>query len=708
MDSSETLYDIIFEISNEDRHNILISLQNSNATLTQISNILNLKLSEARRHLSRLTEVELVERNPDGSYSLTNYGKQILTQVDNIKFFTDNKEYFQTHSVNQIPHEFQSRLGDLSNSVLHQKMMSFLKEIEEVITYSTETLIIVVDELPFTIISSIENAIQRGVNIKIISKEIESSEKEKLANIFALSRVSHRVLEKPGIMLIASNLKTTVSFPDIQERFTYSGFTSKNVWALNWSKELFQKLWQQAEHKVHLTDEPLGEKNVQIIGRNDPNYDLRAVQDAVDIFDEVSLFGVFNFGSQGVTITKDCNIKGIGNDNGIPSTKIYKIGWQIPFTSEERLFLIKGKDINVTIENIHFTDFNGICVEANEGNYFSFKNNRITLETGFSRGRRHPYGDMVIGVFVGNWAEAIPGQKVFPGGVELKKNYLDFAISYRRGGYISPSNKWEDPSYHPDLREEYYIGAGFFLVLLEGKTTIDGNIIRNMNMAGITVQDCFKSATIVISNNEIISDVYGSHIHWYSAVGDAGYGIAVHSMFSLHGSESYVVNIFGNTVKISKPNYGGINVNGPFNRPFDSDIPPVKFLECSVHNNKILLENGSVGIKVGRSDNIEVYDNEVSGFVYYGIKVHGKGQPDNEIIFSENNQLSGNILSNLTIKQSDDFSVARADGVLFTFIDGVVNTGHIWLDEWTKNNVIEIIDDEKVIDEGDNNKIHYL
>ena len=273
MESSEELYDIIFEVSHEDRHKILMCLDNSNAKLTQIAKILNLKLSEARRHLSRLTKAELVLRNSDGAYSLTNFGAQILTQVENIKFFTENREYFQSHSVKQIPYEFQSRLGDLSNSSLLMNMMRFLKEIEDVIDYSTESLSIIVDEIPFTIISSIENAIKRGVKLRIISKPIESSERDKLAHIFISSKVSHRTLDTPGVMLFVSNLKTAISFPDKLNKFTFTGFISKNVWTLNWSKEIFHKLWQQTSQQDFLKDEPIGDKHILIEGQNDPVYD---------------------------------------------------------------------------------------------------------------------------------------------------------------------------------------------------------------------------------------------------------------------------------------------------------------------------------------------------------------------------------------------------------------------------------------------------
>ena len=96
MSSSEILSNLLFEISNEDRYNILLAIEPAGSNLTRVSNKLGLKLSETRRHLSRLSQVGLTKRQPDGSYILTNFGYQILAQIENIQFFTDNKEYFDT------------------------------------------------------------------------------------------------------------------------------------------------------------------------------------------------------------------------------------------------------------------------------------------------------------------------------------------------------------------------------------------------------------------------------------------------------------------------------------------------------------------------------------------------------------------------------------------------------------------------------------
>jgi hypothetical protein len=147
-------------------------------------------------------------------------------------------------------------------------------------------------------------------------------------------------------------------------------------------------------------------------------------------------------------------------------------------------------------------------------------------------------------------------------------------------------------------------------------------------------------------------------------------------------------------------NYSGINICGSFNtRSY------AKFISGTVSNNTIYLENGLVGIKVGRNDSIEVINNKISGKSYYGIKVHGKGQPGDRIIYAEDNKIQKNSLVDLEIKPPDDFSNSNADGITFAETDESSITSHIWLDSYTKNNIVSLKDSVTIIDEGENNKI---
>ena len=692
MSYQEYLYDLFFEISSQERHKILLSVMRESANLTHLSNQAGLNLPETRRHVTRLTKVGLIKRIPDGSYYITNFGKRVLEQVDTISFFLENRDYFQNHVVDKLPHEFKIRLGDLASSNFYEKMLDFLQKIEQIVTSANETLFIFVDEIPYLLIPSIIGAISRGVEIRLITKEIEAPNPE-TGKIFYSSLTQHSVTQTPDILLVFSDQMAAVAFPNLKGEIDYSGFASKDKWTLNWARALFDVKWGEAistpnEKQAH------DEAQIVIIGRDNPIMDLPAVQDAVDHYEEVVLKGVFDFGSSRVTVSKSCKISGSGRENDIPQTKVHKSGWQIPFTSDEHLFLIKGKDIEVSIENIHFTDFNGICVAAYEGGVFRFEDNRMTLETGFARGRRHPYCDMIVGLMVGDWSGPEEGVRTFPRGVEIIGNYLDFALSHLRGGYISPGNKWDRPDYHPDLHEEYYGGIGIFVFIAESKVIIKNNIVKNVNTVGINLQDSYETAWIIVEDNEITTDVYGSHVHGWI---EAGYSIAAHSIFAAKEMPGYKIDIVDNNIECNKPGYSGINICGSFNT---QDY--AKFLEGTVSGNKIHLMDGLTGIKVGRSDNITVSNNSISGRAYYGIRIHGKSTPNDRLVYSEKNIVSGNDMSSLDIKVSDEFVGQFSDGFSF---EEEGRTAHIWLDDFTKLNQVEHNISDIVIDEGKRNTI---
>jgi hypothetical protein len=163
----------------------------------------------------------------------------------------------------------------------------------------------------------------------------------------------------------------------------------------------------------------------------------------------------------------------------------------------------------------------------------------------------------------------------------------------------------------------------------------------------------------------------------------------------------FKIDISDNTIKCSKVSYSGILVAGPFNAPEGSG----KFKESYVRNNKIHLDNGFVGIKIGRNDNIDVAGNVITGNAYYGIKVHAQGDPRDAIIYANENTVKDNNMDNLTIKTSNDFSNSRVDGLVFTGSLGRSAQAHIWLDRYSRNSTVKAKAIETVIDEGEDNTI---
>ena len=59
----DIFYDVLFEISNEDRHKILIQVGDEAMNVTQLAKKFDLSLTETSRHLSRTTNAGLVKKD---------------------------------------------------------------------------------------------------------------------------------------------------------------------------------------------------------------------------------------------------------------------------------------------------------------------------------------------------------------------------------------------------------------------------------------------------------------------------------------------------------------------------------------------------------------------------------------------------------------------------------------------------------------------
>jgi hypothetical protein len=433
-------------------------------------------------------------------------------------------------------------------------------------------------------------------------------------------------------------------------------------------------------------------------GRDDPLVDAQAVQDAVDNYDEVILRGTFNLGTSPVIISRSVVIRGEGREGDVPLTKLYKSGWTFPFYSksiilqQNRVFLVDGEGADVTIENIHFTDFEYNCLCGINGNSMTVKNNRITLQTGLGRGVTSPIGDQVIGIMQYGG---------FPGGVRIEGNYLDFALSYGPLSRSSRSNdRAEDPIYRPDLtKHDCYLGFGIDILDACGKVIIEYNIVRNMNARGIVASDNTKSAYIQIKNNTILSEIYGSY---YGELRFAGFGIKATSGW--HVGPAPHVEISDNSIRCDKINYCGIGLTGPELGPIGAE----KLIDGLVKNNRVHLENGSIGIFTESCDGFMITDNTLSGIAYYGIGIFPGVDKKRTELGAHENVIEDNNIGDLKIKDPDEYSKNLLDESRYAGSKAGSATSHVWLNVNTKGNVVKVKADETVIDEGEDNKITYV
>jgi len=709
----ERFYDVLFELSNEDRHRILLRLDEEPLNLTNLARELELSFPETSRHVLRLSEVGLIQKDVKGSYRLTPYGEVVLKQLHELEFTSKHKDYFINHTLTDLPIEYIKRLGDLKGSKYTDDTMRFFHRIENLIKEAEEYVWFQIDEYPISALSSIEEAIGRGVQFRIIEPEERVTGPHLSLDAFDdipdLARTrhtplaEHRTLEKSDVFLFLSEKGGLLAFPAFEGRCDYRGFNITDERSLKWCEDIFQHYWKRAEPMVYISPTEYvrptharvpeeARAQIVVVGHDDSPIDARAVQDAVDNFDEVILRGTFNFLTSNVVVRRSIVIRGEGREDDIPSTKIYKKGWDFPFSEWDYVFCIDGKGVDVTIENIHFTDFNCIAIGGMQGNSLTIKENRITLDTGIGRGMIFGhFGDTIIGICCRN---------NFPGDIVIEGNYLDFALSHVKGGFIPLRGYEEDPRYRPDLvKHENYIGIGILVQFASGKVRIEDNIVRNMNARGILSIDCYASAEVLIKHNTIISGVYGVYMSYRDR---AGYGILAQTAWQ-NPSPGYYIEITDNKIICEKLNYCGINIAGPHFHPEGVD----KLREGLIRNNTIHLENGLDGILVQKCDDFKISNNKLSGSAYYGIQINTRPQKGDLDLGSYGNIVEDNDMKELEIKNPDEYSDSHVDDDYFSGSLGKSSTAHVWLAYNSKNNRVKIRTDETVIDDGiDNTVIH--
>src|SRR5665647_300229 len=113
MEKNSGVEKLFFELASETRLDILRELKNENLKMQEIARRIDVTATEAFRQLERLSNALLVQKQPDGTFALAEYGKLVFQLSSSLEFTSKHKEYFSTHDVTRLPIQFVNRLGEL-------------------------------------------------------------------------------------------------------------------------------------------------------------------------------------------------------------------------------------------------------------------------------------------------------------------------------------------------------------------------------------------------------------------------------------------------------------------------------------------------------------------------------------------------------------------------------------------------------------------
>jgi predicted transcriptional regulator len=257
----EHLAELLFIIASIDRLTLLSEIAIEKRRLSQLTTKLSATPQETSKHLMRLRNAKLIEKDSDGFFGLTAFGKIILNLLPSIRFLTQNREYFLSHDISSLPREFIERLGELQEGEYGEKVGSILAHTQQVVQDAEEYIWLMADH-PLGgqeyVAGSGKLESSRTVTWRIIVPADSSIDWTRLRASAGThkGRIEYHLIQDPnGIKAgIALNEKIAgLTFPDIMGKLDFnSGFRSNDPIFRKWCQDLFVFHWNKAGKKVHI------------------------------------------------------------------------------------------------------------------------------------------------------------------------------------------------------------------------------------------------------------------------------------------------------------------------------------------------------------------------------------------------------------------------------------------------------------------------
>jgi len=238
---------LFFELASQSRLCILRELQRENLKMQEIAKRIDVTPTEAFRQLERLSLASLVQRQPDGTFAVAEYGKLVLQISTSLDFISKHKEYFSTHDLMRLPSQFVNRLGELEGAKLETDTVESLNKGAKWFTDAKQyTWGMGEGTIPEHMIPIMNQQVQRGIQIKMLipTKLLPSVNPPGTPKNVETRGLS----DLPGIIAITEEM-AGVCFRQIGGRIDYAGFFGDDPAFHGWVKDLFMYYWEKAKRE---------------------------------------------------------------------------------------------------------------------------------------------------------------------------------------------------------------------------------------------------------------------------------------------------------------------------------------------------------------------------------------------------------------------------------------------------------------------------
>jgi len=243
LESREGVERLFFELASESRLSILKELEKGNMKLSEVAKRIDLTQTEAFRQLQRLTEIFLAEKNPDGTYGISEFGKLVLHHTLTLKFISEHMEYFSAHDVWRLPAQFVDRIGELSRATLQMDTIENINKVSRMIKEAEQYIWGIGESAGMENMNeTINEQIAKGTKFRFVGPESVQSPMYAIPPTLSRNFEVRVIGEIPAFVLLTEK-EAAVGLRCVGGRLDYSGFVGVEPEFLNWAEDLFLYYW---------------------------------------------------------------------------------------------------------------------------------------------------------------------------------------------------------------------------------------------------------------------------------------------------------------------------------------------------------------------------------------------------------------------------------------------------------------------------------
>ncbi len=246
MDSME-LASLYNELSSYVRLTILEMLIERDARFSEIVKRVELSSPEVSRHLKRLQDASLIEKQVEGGYRLSLLGDTVMRMTANMESLMDKSDYFKTHDTSSIPTHLLRELESIEDARV-ENVFAMMGTLYTNISESEFIWDIIVQS------SSSETVMMNAFDVEELDLEIRFlSNRELIDDLIEKTppldiKIEFKVRESSGFTVTVMSNSASLALPD------KSGVIDRNAYIMgdspefiDWCKRLFLHYWDSAE-----------------------------------------------------------------------------------------------------------------------------------------------------------------------------------------------------------------------------------------------------------------------------------------------------------------------------------------------------------------------------------------------------------------------------------------------------------------------------